>query len=74
MAVFGAVAPCGLVEVYGRFSGAYCLHNKDEHRLDDGAASTAETQVNVYQTALWNIPKKSHLHTRRREKLKSRVA
>jgi hypothetical protein len=26
MAVFWVVAPCSLVEVYRRFSGAWCLH------------------------------------------------
>jgi hypothetical protein len=35
------------------------------------AASTSETSVKFYQTARCNIPKDSHLHTRRRENLKS---
>jgi hypothetical protein len=34
-------------------------------------ASTSETSVDIYQTALCNIPENSHLHTRRRKKLKS---
>jgi hypothetical protein len=37
-------------------------------------ASTSETSVNFYQTTLCNIPEDSHLHTRRRENLKSHHA
>jgi hypothetical protein len=35
------------------------------------AGSTSETPVNFYQTTRRNIPEGSHLHTRRRENLKS---
>jgi hypothetical protein len=35
------------------------------------AASTSETLVNFYQTAQRKIPEEGHLHTRRRENLKS---
>jgi hypothetical protein len=35
------------------------------------AASTSETLVNFHQTARRNIPQDGHLHTRRRENLKS---
>jgi hypothetical protein len=35
------------------------------------AMSTSETSVNLYQTTRRNIPEDSHLHTRRRENLKS---
>jgi hypothetical protein len=35
------------------------------------AASTSETSVNFYQTTQRNNPEDSHLHTRRRENLKS---
>jgi hypothetical protein len=35
------------------------------------AASTPETSVNVYQTTRRCNPKDNHLHSRRREKLKS---
>jgi hypothetical protein len=35
------------------------------------AESTSETLVNFYQTARCNNPEDSHLHTRRRENLKS---
>jgi hypothetical protein len=37
------------------------------------AASTSETLVNFYQTTLRNNPEDSHLHTRRRENLKSHL-
>jgi hypothetical protein len=30
MVVFWVVAPCDLVEIYGRFSGACCLHNQGD--------------------------------------------
>jgi hypothetical protein len=35
------------------------------------AANTSETLLNFYQTTRRNIPEDSHLHTRRRENLKS---
>jgi hypothetical protein len=35
------------------------------------AVSTSETSVNIYQTTRRNIPEDSHLHTSRRENLKS---
>jgi hypothetical protein len=35
------------------------------------AVSTSETSVNFYQTARRNMPEDNHLHTRRRENLKS---
>jgi hypothetical protein len=37
------------------------------------AASTYETSVNFYQTTRRNNPEDSHLHSRRRENLKSRI-
>jgi hypothetical protein len=37
------------------------------------AESTSETSVNFYQTTRRNIPEDSHLHIRRRLKLKSHV-
>jgi hypothetical protein len=37
------------------------------------AASTSETSVNFYQTTRRNNPEDSHLHTRRRENLKSHL-
>jgi hypothetical protein len=35
------------------------------------AARTSETSVNLYQTTRRNITEESHVHTRRRENLKS---
>jgi hypothetical protein len=35
------------------------------------AVSTSETSVNLYETTRRDIPEDSHLHTRRRENLKS---
>jgi hypothetical protein len=35
------------------------------------AVNPCETPVNFYQTTRCNIPEDSHLHTRRRENLKS---
>jgi hypothetical protein len=68
MAVFWVVAPCSLVDVNHRFRGTYCLyHHGDELQ----AASTSDTLVNFYQTTRRNNPEDSHLHTRRRENLKS---
>jgi hypothetical protein len=37
------------------------------------AANTSETSVNIYQTTRCNIPEDSHLHSRRRENLKSHM-
>jgi hypothetical protein len=34
---------------------------------------TSETSVNFYQTTQRNIPEGNHLHTRRRENLKSQL-
>jgi hypothetical protein len=63
MAVFWVVAPCILVEVYRRFSLLIALMTEAE--------STSETSVNFYQTTRRYNPEDSHLHTRRRENLKS---
>jgi hypothetical protein len=38
------------------------------------AVSTLETSVNIYQSTWRSIPEDSHLHTRRREDLKSHLA
>jgi hypothetical protein len=66
MAVFWVVAPCSLIEIYQRFRRICCLN----HQVD-GAACTSETSVNFYQTTRCYNPEDSHLHTRRRENLKS---
>jgi hypothetical protein len=47
VAIFWDVAPCSLVEIYRRFSDAYCPHHQ-------GAS------VNFYQTTRRNIPEDSH--------------
>jgi hypothetical protein len=60
MAVFWVVAPCSLVEVYKRFGGPCCLHHQGDRTL-----------VNFYQTTRCYNPEDSHLHTHRRESLKS---
>jgi hypothetical protein len=69
-AVFWIVAPCRLIEVYGRFRGAYCRAMM-EAALMMKTVSTSETSVNFYQTTRRNNSEDSHLHTRRRENLKS---
>jgi hypothetical protein len=61
MVVFWVVAPCSLVEVYRRFLVIALMET----------ASTSETSVNFYQTTRRYNPENSHLHTRRREYLKS---
>jgi hypothetical protein len=38
-----------------------------------GVASTSETSVHIYQTTQHNNPEDSHLHTRRRDNLKSHL-
>jgi hypothetical protein len=60
MAVFWVAAPCSLEEVYQCFRGPCCLHHQGDESL-----------VNFYQTTQRNNPADSHLHTRRRENLKS---
>jgi hypothetical protein len=58
--VFWVVAPCSPVEVYQHFRGTCCLHHQGD-----------ETLVNLYQTTRHYNPEDSHLHTHRRENLKS---
>jgi hypothetical protein len=53
-------APCSLVEVHRRFRSAYCLYHKGE-----------ETSVYFNEITRHHIPEGYHLHTRRRESLKS---
>jgi hypothetical protein len=69
MAVFSVDVPCNLVEVYQRFRGVAA----SIIRAMMEAASTSKTSVNFYQITRCNNPKDSHLHTRRRENLKSHV-
>jgi hypothetical protein len=62
MAVFWVATPYNLIQVFRRFRGACCLHQGDE---------TSETSANFYQTTRRYNPEDRHLHTRRRENLKS---
>jgi hypothetical protein len=83
IAVFWVVAACSLVEVYRRFRGACCFHHQDDMNaasiiramslivLMIEAANTSETSVKIYQATRRNNPEDSHLHTHRRENLKS---
>jgi hypothetical protein len=64
MTVFWDAAPCSLAEIYRRFRGSYFLHHQN-----DEAVSTSETS----KTTRRDIPKDSHLHANRRDKLKSRL-
>jgi hypothetical protein len=69
MAVFWVVAPCSLVEVYQRFRVPCCLHHQGDNKE---AARNSETLINFYQTTRSHNPEEdSHLHTHRRENLKS---
>jgi hypothetical protein len=61
MAVFWVVAPYILVEVYQHHRGALKME----------AARISETLVNFYQTTRRYNLEDSHLHTGRRENLKS---
>jgi hypothetical protein len=67
--VFWSVMPYRLVEVHRHFKGACCLHHQGA--LMTEAASNCETSTNFYQTTWGNNSKYSHLHTGRRENLKS---
>jgi hypothetical protein len=62
MTVIWDVAPCSHVEIAQRFRAMMME-----------AVGTSETSVNFYQTTRRNIPEDSHLHTRRRENLKSHL-
>jgi hypothetical protein len=67
IAVFWVVVPYSLIEVYevSEVLAASIIRAMME------AGSTSETSVNFYQTTRRNNPQDSHLHTRRRENLKS---
>jgi hypothetical protein len=55
MAAFWAVAPCRLVEVYGRFKGACCLHH---YSPDEGCSKHLIKVSNFYQTTRGNNTEK----------------
>jgi hypothetical protein len=78
MAVFWVVMLCSLIEGKGGFGGVFCLHHQGDHRSEYviiavmiEATSTSETKVNFYQTTRCYNPEDSHLHTHRRENIKS---
>jgi hypothetical protein len=62
MAVFWDVAPCSPIEAH--VSEVLAASIIRAHRPDNGGK---------HQTTLRNNPEDSHLHTRRREKLKSHL-
>jgi hypothetical protein len=62
MAVFWVVAPCRLVQVYGRFGGAMIAPMME-------AESTSGTSGKFYQTTRRNNPEDSHLRTHCSENL-----
>jgi hypothetical protein len=59
------------------FRGVYCLHHQGNVRLlivlMMEAVNTSETSANLYETTRHNIPEGCHIHTRRRENLKSLI-
>jgi hypothetical protein len=74
MAVFWVIALCSLLDVYRRLQRACCLHHQPLGLLVAlmmEAASASEMPVNFYQTTRRNDTEDSHLHTRRRENLRS---
>jgi hypothetical protein len=75
MAVFWVVAPCSLVAVYRPFRGTCCIHHQGDASsiiaLMMEATGSSETSAYFYQTTRRYNPEDSHLHTRRRENLKS---
>jgi hypothetical protein len=73
MAVFWVLAPCSLAEIYRRFRGAWLPASSGLIALMIEAVNTSETSVNFYQTTRRNNPEDSHLHTQRRENLKSHL-
>jgi hypothetical protein len=67
MAVVCHIAPCGLVDTDRRFREVYCLHITQMME----AVSSSEMSVSIYQTTRCYMTDDSHLHTRRRENLRS---
>jgi hypothetical protein len=65
MAHFWVAAPCGLVEVYRRFTGPYCFHHHLLFALMKEAPSTFETLVNFRRTTRSYNPHLSHLQENR---------
>jgi hypothetical protein len=68
MAIFWGVAQCSL-----KFTDVTEVLDASIITLMMKAARTSETSVKFHQTTLRNNPQDSHLHTRRRENLKSHL-
>jgi hypothetical protein len=66
---FWDIAQCSLVQVDRCFRGTYCLIRAIVLMIE--AVRASETSVNFYKSTLHNIPEGCHLHTRRRNNLKS---
>jgi hypothetical protein len=73
MRAFWDVAPCSLVGVDQRFRGARTASIIRVIAVMIWAARISETSVYSNDTAWRYIPEGSHLHTRRRENLKSQI-
>jgi hypothetical protein len=73
MKTFWDIAPSSLVGVDRRFRGVHCIHHQGSFiTVVVEAAHTSETSVYSDETRRRYIPEGSHLHTPRRENLKSR--
>jgi hypothetical protein len=71
MAVFWDVAPCIMADIHRSSEDLTAIIRALTHLLMMKAVNSSETLVNFYQTTRCNIPEDSHLHTRRRENMKS---
>jgi uncharacterized membrane protein YkgB len=72
MAVFWVFVPCSLVK-FTDVSEVLPVSIIRAISLMMAAVSTSETSANIYQTTRHKNPEDSHLHTRRRENLKSQL-
>jgi hypothetical protein len=70
----GKLLPDYMAQQPRRQPSSYSPPWQPEISLMTEAASTSETSVNFYQIPWSNNPEDSHLHTRRRENLKSHKA
>jgi hypothetical protein len=55
-------APCSPLEIYRRFTCAFCFCHQGHHQCSDDGG-TSETSVDFYQTTRRNITEGCHLHT-----------
>jgi hypothetical protein len=70
MTVFWDMAPWSLVQVDWRFRDAYYLHHHGDEMIIV-AARVSQNSVHICRSTQRYIPESCHLHTRRRENLKS---